>query len=242
MNRRALLPLLFAVLVFQFGCGVIDQFFLKPPEDTARELAELGNDAMAEKKYGRAIKYYTKLKDSYPFSPYTIPAELGLADAYFFDRQYVAAEEAYKEFEALHPTHEAIPYVLYQIGMSNFEQFQSIDKPQEENKEAMRYFTRVVETYPDTEYAKKAGAYIVESRKRIAGHELYVADFYWRQKEYGPAWQRYTYVAENFSDLPEIHHYATRRSELAYYKHQLSTSKKKHEHEEGTWKRWFKWL
>ena len=54
------------------GCGIIDYFYLPPSEDTAQELFENGNDAMAEKDYVSAVDYYTKLKDQYPSSPYTL--------------------------------------------------------------------------------------------------------------------------------------------------------------------------
>lgn len=122
---------LFLLLVLCSGCGVIDYFFLSPPEDTAQELAELGNEAMQEKEYGKAIEYFQKLRDRYPFSPFTTAGELSLGDAYFLDEQYRAASETYKEFESLHPRHEAIPYVLLQIGISSYNQFESIDLPQD---------------------------------------------------------------------------------------------------------------
>ncbi|MFW5899880.1 MAG: outer membrane protein assembly factor BamD, partial [Desulfovermiculus sp.] len=111
------------------GCGVIDAVFLKPPQDTALELLQAGNSAMGQEDYKQAISYYTKLKDRYPFSPYTAQAELRLADAYFLDKRYAAAENAYKEFESLHPGHEDIAYVLFRIGLSNYKQFKSIDLP-----------------------------------------------------------------------------------------------------------------
>jgi outer membrane protein assembly factor BamD len=243
MNSKLTLPVLLLMLSFLFGCGAIDRAFLKSQDDDSpRVLAEAGNDAMNEKKYRKAIKHYTMLKEQYPFSPYTPAAELGLGDAYFFDRQYVAAENTYKEFAALHMTHEAMPYVLFQIGRSNFKQFQAIDRPQEDVKEGLQYFLRLQETYPESEYAEKAAPYVTESRRRIAEHELYVADFYWRQKAYGSAWKRYTYVAEQFQDLPKIHEYAQQRSDLSYLKHQLSNSQQRRDSDEGTWKRWFRWL
>ena len=103
-----------ACLLLLSGCGIIDYFFLPPPEDTAQELYDGANDAMQEKNYSQAAQYYTKLKDNFPFSPYTVEAELSLGDAFFLDGKYPEAAEAYKEFESLHPRHEAIPYVLYQ--------------------------------------------------------------------------------------------------------------------------------
>ena len=63
-----------ACLLLLSGCGIIDYFFLPPPEDTAQELYEGANDAMQEKNYSQAAQYYTKLKDNFPFSPYTVEA------------------------------------------------------------------------------------------------------------------------------------------------------------------------
>lgn len=242
MHKSLLCLVLFMGVTMLSGCGIIDSYFLSPPENTARELAEAGTDAMQEKNYGKAVEYFTMLKDRYPFSPYTTQAELALADAYFHDEQYMAAEDSYKEFEALHPRHEAIPYVLFQIGRANYMQFKSIDRPQTQVEEGLQYFLRLQETYPGTQYAEKAGEFVIKSRTRLAEHELYVADFYWRRDSFGPAWNRYKYVAEEFPDLPEIQEYARRKGELAYLKLQLDASREIRERDEGTWKKWFKWL
>ena len=99
--RRSLLMLV--CLFFLGGCGIIDYFYLPPPEDTAQELFESANEYMREKDYARASELYRKLKDNYPFSPYTVEAELSLADAYFLDSEFVLAAEAYKEYESLRP-------------------------------------------------------------------------------------------------------------------------------------------
>lgn len=224
------------------GCGYIDSYFIEPPEDTAQELFEAGRDAMGEKQYDDAAGYFTKLKDRYPFSPYTPSAELALGDAYFMDEDYELATDAYVEFEALHPRHEEIPYVLFQIGKSLYKQFTSIDKPLEKVSQAIEYFARVKETYPETKYAKEASAYIVACREYMADHEIYVADFYWRTEKYKAAWQRYSAIAEQFTDLPEVVEYASKRSKLSYLRFQKASSEAVRESEQGSWKNWFKWL
>jgi outer membrane protein assembly factor BamD len=231
-----------AVLVLNSGCGVIDYYFLTPPEDTARELVEAGNEAMQAKEYGSAIEYYTKLKDRYPFSPFTPEAELKLGDAYFLDEQFRAASETYKEFEALHPRHEAIPYVLFQIGLSGYRQFDTIDLPQQSTTEALEYFRRVVEGYPGTQYAAEAKNYIRKCRRHQAQYEIFVADFYWRTERYEAAWRRYSFVAEEFPELDDIRNYARARGKVAYLKHQEAASNRSMEEENGSWKQYFDWL
>lgn len=201
------------------GCGIIDYFFLPPPEDTAQELYEGANDAMRDKNYSQAAEYYLKLKDNYPFSPYTVEAELALGDALFLNEKYPEAAEAYKDFESLHPRHEAIPYVLYQVGMADLKSFISVDRPTTAVQESIEYFSRLRETYPNSEYAQKADVEIVNARRIIAEHELYLGDVFWNMKKYGPAWRRYTYIVGNFRDVSDVREHAQQKALAAYYKY-----------------------
>lgn len=225
------------------GCAFIDSYFLPPPEDTAQEIYEAGIDAMSTKEYGDAQEYFGKLRDQFPFSPYALKAELALGDAYFLDEQYLLALDTYKEFEALHPSNENIPYVLYQIGNSNYKLFKSIDRRQENIKEGLEYFYRLTETYPDTKYAQAAKDLIAKSRRILAEHEVYMADFFWRTGQYGPAWHRYQYVVENFSDIPDLRDYASKRAEYSYYEYQKTLSEDERQRIQDSWKLWLKkWL
>lgn len=225
------------------GCGLIDYYFLPPPEDTAQELWEAGMDSMQEKEYLEAQDYFVKLKDKFPFSPYTLRAELALADAYYLDTKYLEAVDAYKEFEAMHPANENIPYVLFQVGMSNYNMFEGIDRRQDNIKEGLEYFYRVEQSFPNSEYAEQARNYIQKSRRILAEHELYVADFFWRTDRYGPAWHRYKYVVENFSDVPDLRDYARRRAEYAYFEYQKTLADEERMRIQESWLLWLKnWL
>ncbi len=236
------LPLCLLLLLLQ-GCGIIDYYFLPPAEDTAQELYEGGREAMSTKDYYQAIELFTKLKDRYPFSPYTPMGTIALGDAYFLEQDYGQAADTYKEFEAMHPRHEEIPYVLYQIGVSNYKRSESIDMPQSNLQEALQYFYLLEQTFPDTEYGKEAADYIVKCRKRLAEHELFVADFYWKTDRYGAAWKRYVYVVENYSDLSEIQEYAKLRAQLSYLEYRKTLANEEREKVEGDWAAWLKhWL
>lgn len=240
-NRFRCLILALAIFALS-GCGIIDLFYLPPAEDTAQEIYEAGNEAMSEKNYVRAVELYNKLKDTYPFSPYTIDAELSLGDAYFLDEEYELATESYKDFEALHPRNEAIPYVLYQTGMSLLKQFHSIDRATTELQEAYEYFDRLCQTYPDSPYTKSAEEHMLLCRKLMAEHELYIADVYWNMGKYGPAWRRYNYVADNFKDVPEVAEHAQEKSVAAFHRYRSEEAEQIRREREGNWRKWFNWL
>ncbi len=243
MRKSLLRSLVLALSLFTLsGCGIIDMVYLPPPEDTAQEIFEAGNEAMSEKNYVRAAEFYIKLRDTFPFSPYTLEAELALADCYFLDKEYILAAEAYKDFESMHPRHEAIPYVLYQTGMSLLGQFLSIDRATTEVQEAYDYFNRLQQTYPDTPYAKNATEKMAECRKIMAEHELYIADVFWHMGKYGPAWRRYEFIAENYADVPDVTDHAREKAQAAYLYYREEQADEQRQLREGTWKNWFKWL
>ena len=233
---------LFVLTLLLSSCGIIDYFYLPPPEDTAQELHEAGNDAMREHNYLAASGYFSKLKDNFPFSPYAVEAELSLADCYFLDEEWGLAADAYKEFETLHPRHEAIPYVLYYIGMANLNGYPSIDRPSTQVEEAYSYFRRLRESYPTTEYAAVAEEKMKECRQLMAEHELFYADFYFRMERYDSALLRYQTIIRDFSDVPEIHSHAEMKAKAAFVKGSERHAESTREKREGSWKQWFDWL
>ncbi len=233
---------LLASFLFLTGCGIIDIIYLPPSEDTAQEIFEAANDAMGDKNYVRAVELYNKLRDTYPFSPYTIDAELALADAYFLDEEYELAAESYRDFEALHPRHKAIPYVVYQSGMSLLNQFRSIDRATTILEEAYAYFKRVCEMYPDTPYVLGAKEKMARCRQLIAEHELYIADVFWHMNKYGIAWKRYEYIVKNYGDVKDVSDHAKEKLLAAYHNHREKGAQEVRETREGSWKQWFKWL
>ena len=244
MPKKIILTLVLAMFACGISaCGIIDYFYLPPSEDTAQELFENGNDAMREKDYMSAIEYYTKLKESYPFSPYTKEAEISLGDAYYLDGEYFLASEAYKDFEAMHPRDEAIPYVLLQIANANIKSYTSIDRPTTALVEGEAYLRRVMESYPGTEYAERAQALMAECRRTMAEHELYLGDFFLRTDKYYAAWKRYSALAENFSDVGDLAAHAQEKSKEAYVKHlESSAEKERTSQESGIWKAFKDWL
>ena len=240
--RKLLLMGVLACSLFLNGCAFIDEYFLPPPEDTVQEVFEAGNEALRDKDYGKAVTYFNRIKEEHPFSPYAIRSELALADAHFLDEEYWMAAEAYRDFETLHPRHEAIPYVLYQLGMSLKNTYSSIDRSAAEVKEALEYFTRLQQEYPDTEHGMKAAEQIAACRKTLAQREIFIANVFWGMENYQAAYSRFQHVVQTYPDAKEEADYARTKGEAAYLKFRQWQAQAIREHQEGSWKDWFSWL
>lgn len=167
------------------------------------ELVEEGSSAFQAGEYRTAVKAYTDLRDWYPFSKYAILAELKIADSYYHLEEYEEAIVAYEDFERLHPKNEAVPYVIYQIGMCWFNQIDTIDRDSTPAQKSLEIFQRLVTQYPDSEYVAKTKDKVKASLANLSAHELYVANWYLKTEKYNAALKRYEYLVENYPDSKE---------------------------------------
>lgn len=189
--------LLVAIVLLVNGCS----WFSKPFEEKpAGQLIKEGLEAFEAGQYKTAIKHLEQLKDWYPFSKYAILAQLKIADAYYRLEQYPDAIFAYQEFEQLHPRNEAIPYVIYQTGRCYFDQVDTVDRDQSSARQALDVFQRLIRQYPENSYAKRARLHIAACQHSLAGHELYVALFYYKSKYYKAALERLKRVVTRYPD------------------------------------------
>lgn len=202
-------PLLCFVLATS-GCGTfLGEFYFgdllggkkssATVDKTAEQLAVEGMQKMQKKDYDDALKAFRKLKEHYPYSKYAILAELKIGDALFYDKKYSEAAIAYEEFARLHPRNEVVPYVVYQIGMSHFLTFTTTDRDPEETQAAMEAFQRVVQTFPQSDYAKRAQKQLFECQKRAVVHEFSVGSFYYRVGEYFASRARLQRINEKYA-------------------------------------------
>lgn len=188
------------ILILMFvlsGCA----WFKTKEEKSALELARDGMSQFNDEDYQDAIESFEKLRDWYPFSKYVILAELKIADAYYHIENYEEAVSAYESFENLHPRNEAIPYVIFQIGLCYFDRMDTIDRDQTNAKNALDTFNRLKKQFPDDVYAHRAEWHIKKCIKSIAGHEFYVGLFYYKSKHYKAALYRFKSILTNYPDV-----------------------------------------
>lgn len=179
------------------GCSL----FKSKEEKSAQELISEGMEDYSQKKYRASIESFQKLKDWYPFSKYAILAELKIADAYFQIEEYDKAISAYESFESLHPKNEATPYVIFQQGICQIQQMETIDRDQKAAKSAIEVFNRLKRQFPDDPHAKKADEYILRATRNLVAHEFIIGQFYYKSKHYEAARERFRGIISNYEDV-----------------------------------------
>ena len=126
-----------------------------------------------------------------------------IGDCHFFKKDYVEATAAYEEFKKIHPTHEEIPYVQYQIGMAYFNQMLTLDRDQTSTQKALSNFEYLVANYPPSLFTEKANEKIRVCRKQLADHEFYIGNFYYKKGRFQAAASRFEGLLGKFPKMPE---------------------------------------
>lgn len=201
-NKRVFLALL-AVVFLLSGCKIWLPWGKK--SELARSTPEgLYQQALLDYQsgdYKRAIELFQRVKEEYPLSPLAIPAELGVADAYFSGKQYLEAELVYAEFLNLHPTNENLAYVMYQIGMCHFNEITTIDRDQSETFKALKEFERLIARFPGSKFSFMAEKMVRECKKTLGEQEFYVGEFYFNTKKYAAALSRFEKIVREYPNV-----------------------------------------
>ncbi|MGE5303952.1 MAG: outer membrane protein assembly factor BamD [Alphaproteobacteria bacterium] len=172
------------------------------PDPTAEALFDEGMRYFKDKRYARAIDNFSKIKTDYPFSPLLTKTELQLADAYYLNQQYPEAINAFKEFESMHPSNENLPFVVYRLGQSYFDQFTATDRDQKNTEIAKGYFEGVLAKYPKSPYAADAREKLAKCNGYLAEHNFNIAQFYLQQGKYPAARDRFEEIVRRYRGTP----------------------------------------
>ncbi len=236
LSRFSLSSILLALMLSLNACS--SDVALESPE----VLYSKAKAAMQEMNYSEAIELFSIIQSDFPFSSVAADAELSLADAYFLNGDFLAAADAYKLFNELHPRLEVTPYVIYQTALSLKNVNNSVDKTVAEAGEAIQYLELLMSLYPNSEFSLEAPQEILNCKTILAEHELYLAETFWNMGNKGAAYERYMYVFENFPELTELASYAFDKAKSAYFEHVKESSEEQRKEEHGSWTKILDWL
>ena len=175
-----------------------------PPKTGSEvDLSGKAMDYFVQGRYILAEEIFQKVRDRYPFSPYATLAELRLADCKFYMGDYDEAIPLYEEFEKLHPTNEAVTYVIFQEGSCYCRLMEGPDRDQTFTHKLIETYERLLSRYPDSPYSYEARKRIAEGKNRLAQHEVLVAQWYIRTGQAPQAENRLETALDLYPDTSE---------------------------------------
>lgn len=191
------------------GCGTPEPEITPATAEADRLLFERAEAAMEDESWTRAREYYVQIRDNYPQSTLRADARLRVGETYFREgtlASYVAAQADLREFLRLYPSHRLSARAQYLLGMVFFEQMRSPQRDQSETHEAISEFERFIElavTDPtfasgvDDTLLDEVRTRLREARDRLSDASFIVGRFYYRNKYYPGAIDRFREILDD---------------------------------------------
>ncbi|MGZ3788442.1 MAG: outer membrane protein assembly factor BamD [Bacteriovorax sp.] len=189
----------------------------RPSGSTEAEvLFKEAKELISKSRYIQATEKLNSIRSQYPYSYYATNAELLQADILFAQENYAEAASAYILFRDFHPKYTELGYVIFRISESFYRQLPStFDRDLSAGVEAIKYYNELIQSYPNTEYVKDAQTRINQIEDMLEKKEIYIADFYFRTKDYEAAKARYEDVLKTLRNSDERLRILTRIDEAS---------------------------
>jgi outer membrane protein assembly factor BamD len=193
------------LFIFCFFLSLISCATKRPSGSTEAEiLYKEANELIGKSRFIQATEKLNSIRSQYPYSFYATNAELLQADILFSQDNYAEAASAYILFRDFHPKYEKLGYVIFKISESFYLQLPStFDRDLSAGVEAIKYCNELIQNYSNTEYAKDAQNRINQIEEMIEKKDIYIADFYFKTKDYQAAKARYEDILKTLKNKDE---------------------------------------
>jgi outer membrane protein assembly factor BamD len=198
VRHTSTLVLLVVALAGAAGCltttkGTVPGGTLEPD----KFLFDKGTAALDAKKWLTAREYYKQVVETYTGSAYRPDAKLGVGDTYLGEgsaEALVLAINEFREFLTFYPTNRRADYAQYKLGLAHFRQMRAPQRDQTETRDTIKELETLVERYPNSSLMPDAKAKLREARDRLSEADYLVGFFYFRQRWYPGAIDRFRAV------------------------------------------------
>lgn len=179
---------------------------------TATTIYTRAHKQIIDGTYEAAAKSYESLEARFPFSNEARQGRLDIMYAYYRSHAKEQAVDAADQFIRENPTHPRVDYAYYIKGLvyferspNAFENFFNVDmaqRPPGDARKSFEAFFRLVQLFPQSDYAPDARQRMIYLRNRLAEYEIHVARFYVKRGAYVAALNRCKSVLETYAGSP----------------------------------------
>jgi len=165
---------------------------------TAQQIFERGEFDLTENMPALAAQSFAEIERLYPYSDLTKRAVIMQAYSYHRDRDYEASRSAAQRYIDFYPTDEDAAYAQYLLALSYYDQIDEVGRDQGLTFQALQSLRKVIEVYPDSEYARASMLKFDLAFDHLAAKEMEVGRYYLRRDHFTSAINRFRVVVEDF--------------------------------------------
>jgi len=160
----------------------------------AEHLYKEAHTELTASNWSHARELFEKLESRYPFGRYAQQGQIEIAYTYYKEGETADALDATERFLKANPSHPNVDYVYYLKGLINFIEppafigrlvgYKVSERDPKSMRDSFEAFKELVSRFPDSRYAPDARIRLRYLQNALAGHEVRVADYYYRRGAY----------------------------------------------------------
>lgn len=171
------------------GTAQVDQF-----------LFTRGQAALADRNWATARDYFRQIVDNYQQSPFRPDAKLAVGDTYIGENtteSLIMAAAEFREFLTFYPTNPRADYAQYRLAVTYAEQMLAPERDQSATRDTLKELQVFMDRYPNSTLMPEALSLQRDARDRLSEAGYRVGFFYFRNKWYPGAIDRFREVLTN---------------------------------------------
>jgi outer membrane protein assembly factor BamD len=166
---------------------------------TAEEIFKQGELRLTNsRRPDDAIRYFQEVERLYPYSEFAKRALIMQAFSYHKAKKYEESRAASQRYLDFYPGDEDAPYALYLMALSYYDQIDDVGRDQGVTFQALTGMRDVIESYPDSDYARSAMLKFELAFDHLAAKEMEIGRFYLKRGNYTAAINRFRSVVQDF--------------------------------------------
>lgn len=176
---------------------------------SAQDIFTVGEQQLAAGDTEDAAFSFGEIERLFPYSEFAQRGLIMQAFAYHRAEDYPNSRAAAQRYVDFYPAEADAPYAAYLVALSYYDQIDEIGRDQGLTMQALRALQVVIESYPDSEYAKSSQLKFDLAFDHLAAKEMEVGRYYLKRGHYAAAANRFRIVVEDFqttTHTPEALH------------------------------------
>ena len=163
-----------------------------------------------------AAKKFNEAELIFPQSEWAPIAALMTAYVYYADDYYPDAIYEIERYLKVYPNHKDKVYAHFLLGMCYYENIIDEKRDLAPLLKSKEEFSKVINDYPETEFAIDASYKIELINDRLAGKEMYIGRHYLKSKKWIPAINRFKNILDNYQTTIYVEEAIHRLVEIHY--------------------------
>jgi outer membrane protein assembly factor BamD len=183
------------------------------------QMIDAYKEGLKELEEGDALYAAKKFNDAeilFPQSEFAPKSALMAAYSYYSQNYYQDAIAELIRFTRIYPYHDKVDYAEYLLGLSYYEQIVDEKKDLKAMVNAKKIFLRVINNYPNTDFAFDAKFKIDLINDLLASKEMYLGRYYFEKKKWIASINRFRAVTDNYDSTIYIEEALHRLTEIYY--------------------------